>query len=48
MKTVIEARGLKAADWNGTSDPFAEVRIAHQSEHHKTQFIKVVFLKINL
>jgi len=37
---VIEGRGLKAADWGGTSDPFVELRIKGQTASVKTQVIK--------
>jgi len=37
---VIEARGLKAADWGGTSDPFTELRIKASTIVHKTRTIK--------
>jgi len=37
---VIEARGLKAADFGGTSDPFAELRIKNDNFSYKTRTIK--------
>ena len=37
---IIEARGLKAADWGGTSDPFVEVRIKNDPHMLKTKVIK--------
>lgn len=37
---IIEARGLKAGDFNGTSDPFVEVRIKNQTQHYKTKTIR--------
>lgn len=37
---IIEARGLKAADFFGTSDPFVEVRLKGHSEFYKTKVIK--------
>lgn len=43
---VIEARGIKAADLGGTSDPFVELRIKGQTHSFKTQTIKVIRLLI--
>jgi len=37
---IIEARGLKSADFNGYSDPYCEVRIKDQVVHHKTKVCK--------
>jgi len=37
---LIEARALKAADFNGFSDPFVEIRIKGQVTNHKTRIIK--------
>jgi len=37
---IIEARGLKAADMGGTSDPFCEVRLLNNVDVHKTKVIK--------
>jgi len=37
---VIEARGVKAADFGGTSDPFAELRIKNESHVLQTRVIK--------
>ena len=37
---VIEARGIKAGDFGGTSDPFVEVRIKGQTHYLRTKTIK--------
>jgi C2 domain len=37
---VIEARGVKAADWGGTSDPYTELRIKDTTATWKTKTIK--------
>jgi Ca2+-dependent lipid-binding protein len=37
---VIEARGIKGADFGGTSDPFAEVRIKDHTQSFKTKTIQ--------
>lgn len=39
MAPVIEARGIKAADFGGTSDPFVEVRIKGQTHALRTKTI---------
>ena len=33
--TVIEARNLKAADWNGTSDPYVSVKYGNVKQRSK-------------
>jgi Ca2+-dependent lipid-binding protein len=38
--TVIEARGIKAADMGGTSDPYVELRLTNDTQHHNTKPIK--------
>lgn len=40
---VIEARGLKAADFGGTSDPFCELQIKNDHFSYKTRVVKVIF-----
>ncbi len=39
---MIEARGLKAADIGGKSDPYVEVRIKGQVQSQKSRVIKVI------
>jgi hypothetical protein len=34
---VLEARGIRAADFGGTSDPFVEVRIKNSTQVFKTR-----------